>query len=182
MSKTDSIRSCWRGRCPNVAAGHARRRTGVRAQLVAGNHRPVRPRLAAWRLVARRADGGRAASCCPFDGSAAVVRTMQGGKSSRYVRHWKCPTHCGESAAVRATVLYSAPGTCGTRVRRSSAAGSAAGLVWAERPSGQPWTETEREYLALTAQDAGTIAGAGRSRRPGARPRTTVAAARATRP
>ena len=56
------------------------------------------------------------------------------------------------------TVLYSAPGSAGRVFAGVQPLGRPLGLVWAERPAGQPWTETEREYLVLTAQDAGTIA------------------------
>lgn len=52
------------------------------------------------------------------------------------------------------TVLYSAPGSAGRLFAGVQPLGRAMGLIWAERPSGQPWSDAEREYLALCARTA----------------------------
>jgi signal transduction histidine kinase len=50
------------------------------------------------------------------------------------------------------TVLYSAAGTAGRVFAGVQPLGRPMGLVWAERPAGQPWGDAEREYLALTGK------------------------------
>lgn len=54
---------------------------------------------------------------------------------------------CGET-----TVLYSIPNTSGRVFAAVQPAGRPAGVLWAEKPAGQPWTDAERSYLALSAK------------------------------
>jgi len=50
------------------------------------------------------------------------------------------------------TILYSAAGSAGRLFAGVQPLGRSLGLVWAERPAGQPWGDAEREYLVLSAR------------------------------
>jgi signal transduction histidine kinase len=50
------------------------------------------------------------------------------------------------------TVLWVTPGTAGRVYAAVHLAGRPMGLVWADRPAGQPWSEADRAYLVLTAR------------------------------
>jgi signal transduction histidine kinase len=50
------------------------------------------------------------------------------------------------------TVFYALSGCAGRVFAKVSFVGRPMGLVWAEKVAGQPWTETDRAYLHLTAQ------------------------------
>src|SRR5581483_8281842 len=50
------------------------------------------------------------------------------------------------------TVLWVAPGTAGRVYAPVHLPGRPMGLVWADRPAGQPWSEADRAYLVLTAR------------------------------
>lgn len=50
------------------------------------------------------------------------------------------------------TVLWVAPATAGRVYAAVHLPGRPMGLVWADRPAGQPWSEADRAYLVLTAR------------------------------
>jgi signal transduction histidine kinase len=87
----------------------------------------------------------------PVDGVAPVVRTLEAG-SLRDAPPLEVPDAQRRIRSGETTVLYSAPGSAGRLFAGVQPLGRPLGLVWAERPAGQAWTETEREYLALTAR------------------------------
>ena len=67
-------------------------------------------------------------------------------------RRWKSPMPCGAFGPVKATVQYSSPGSAGRLFAGVQPSGRPLGLLWAERPAGQPWGDAEREYLVLSAK------------------------------
>jgi signal transduction histidine kinase len=89
----------------------------------------------------------------PAAGPAAVVKTVHpsGAVDPPFV-----PPEAAEATRhVRNTdVTYLAPtaGTGGRVFAAVTPAGRPMGLVWADRPAGQPWAEADRAYLALTAR------------------------------
>src|SRR5262245_25468694 len=97
----------------------------------------------------------------PVEGSPPIAKAVHGGSSA---------SANGEPEVVKAdapvevpdalrrirggegTVLYSARGSAGRVFAGVQPLGRPMGLVWAERPAGQPWGDAEREYLALTGK------------------------------
>lgn len=51
-----------------------------------------------------------------------------------------------------ATVLWQVPGTAGRLYALLQPAGRPAGMVWAERATAEPWSEAERQFLALSVR------------------------------
>lgn len=87
----------------------------------------------------------------PCEGSTPVVRSLEGGQL-RDTPPLEVPDAQRRIRSGETTVLYSAPGSSGRLFAGVQPLGRALGVVWAERPSGHPWDETDREYLALTAR------------------------------
>ncbi len=50
------------------------------------------------------------------------------------------------------TVLWQVPGTAGRLYARLAPSGRPAGAIWAERTAREPWTDADRQYLALAAR------------------------------
>ena len=87
----------------------------------------------------------------PVENSAPIGKTIQSGipGASPPV---EVPDALRRIRGGESTVLYSAPGTAGRVFAGVQSPGQPMGLIWAERPAGQPWGDTEREYLALTGK------------------------------
>ena len=100
-----------------------------------------------------RACGWRA---CGFvwqnENAQKVVRTVHGGLLTEAQAPLEVPDAVRRIRAGEPTVLYSAAGSTGRVFAGVQPPGQSLGLVWAERAAGQPWTETERAYLVLTAK------------------------------
>ena len=82
----------------------------------------------------------------------AVVRTVQGGILVDAPAPLEVPDALRRLKSGESTVLYSIPNTAGRVFAAVHPSGRPAGVVWAEKPSGQPWTDAERAYLALTGK------------------------------
>src|SRR5262245_29731536 len=97
-----------------------------------------------------RACGWRACGVVlPVENAPPVARTVQGGGVSD-APPVEVPDALRRVRGGESTVFYSAAGTAGRVFAGIQLVGRGVGLVWAERPAGQPWGDTEREYLALT--------------------------------
>jgi signal transduction histidine kinase len=104
--------------------------------------------LASW----SKACGWRACGLVlPNDGATPVVKTIEGG-SRTDSPPLEVPDAVRRIRGGETTVLYSAAGSAGRLFAGVQPLGRPLGLVWAERPAGQPWGETEREYLVLTGR------------------------------
>jgi signal transduction histidine kinase len=88
----------------------------------------------------------------PADQSAAVVRTVQGGVLADAPAVPEVPDAVRRLRGGETTVLYSVPNSTGRVFAALQPAGRPLGLLWAERHTGQPWSEAERAYLALVAR------------------------------
>jgi signal transduction histidine kinase len=100
-----------------------------------------------------RACGWRACGVVwPADQPPAVVRTVQGGVLADAPAVPEVPDAVRRIRGGESTVLYSVPNSTGRVFAAVQPAGRALGLIWAERHPGQPWSETERAYLALMAK------------------------------
>jgi signal transduction histidine kinase len=108
--------------------------------------------LAGW----ARACGWRACGLVlPIDGAPPVVRTAPAGAAAGAAGDGppvEVPDALRRIRGGEGTVLYSAAGTSGRVFAGVQPAGRAMGLVWAERPAGQPWSDADREYLVLTGK------------------------------
>jgi signal transduction histidine kinase len=99
-----------------------------------------------------RACGWRACGLAmPAEVNSPVARTVQGGAPCD-VPPVEVPDALRRIRGGETTVLYSAPGSSGRLFAGVQPVGRPLGLVWAERPAGEPWGEAEREYLVLTAR------------------------------
>jgi signal transduction histidine kinase len=105
--------------------------------------------LVAW----ARACGWRA---CGFvwlsENSQPVVKTVQGALLSDAPPPLEVPDAIRRIRGGESTVLYSVAGSTGRVFAGVQPVGRPLGLVWAERPAGQPWSDAERAYLVLTAK------------------------------
>ena len=88
----------------------------------------------------------------PGDNSPAVVRMVQGGTLVEASSPPEVPDAVRRIRAGEETVSYSVPGTTGRVFASVQPLGRPLGIVWAEKVAGQPWTEAERSYLALTGK------------------------------
>jgi signal transduction histidine kinase len=100
-----------------------------------------------------RACGWRACGFVwPADSAPTVVRTVQGMAPAEAPAPPELPDAGRRIRGGEETVMYSVPGTTGRVFAGVQPHGRALGVVWADRVAGQPWTEAERAYLALTAR------------------------------
>lgn len=109
-----------------------------------------------------RVCGWRACGFAWVGEGAPVVKTVQGGMPVEAAAPPEVPDALRRLKAGEATVLYSIPGTTGRVFAAVQPAGRPAGVLWAEKAAGNPWTEADRAYLALvakTAERAPTLAG-----------------------
>lgn len=84
--------------------------------------------------------------------NGSVVKTVQGGASVDMPAPLEVPDALRRLKSGEQTVLYSVPNTAGRVFAVVHPSGRPAGVVWAEKPAGQPWTDPERAYLALTGK------------------------------
>jgi signal transduction histidine kinase len=87
-----------------------------------------------------------------LDGSR-LARTAQGGTVDQ-TEPLEVPDALRRIRGGENTVLYSAPGSSGRVFAGLQPPGRPLGLIWAERPAGQPWNDAEREYVALCGKTA----------------------------
>jgi signal transduction histidine kinase len=98
-----------------------------------------------------RACGWRACGLVLPGETTAHTRTLQGGSMSQEPPV-EVPDALRRIRSGESTVLYSAPGSAGRVFAGIQPPSKPLGLLWAERPAGQPWGDAEREYLALSAR------------------------------
>lgn len=99
-----------------------------------------------------RACGWRTCGFAWAGEAAAVTKTVQGGAPVEAPAPLEVPDALRRLKGGESTVLYSIPNTAGRAFALVHPAGRPAGVVWAEKPAGQPWTDAERAYLALTGK------------------------------
>jgi signal transduction histidine kinase len=88
----------------------------------------------------------------PGDNSPAVVKTVQGGALVDVSSPPEVPDAVRRIRGGEETVMYSVSGTTGRVFSGVQPVGRPLGVVWADRVAGQPWTEADRAYLALTGK------------------------------
>jgi signal transduction histidine kinase len=88
----------------------------------------------------------------PGDNTATLVKQVQGGVFVEAAAPPELPDAVRRIRGGEATVLYSVPGTTGRVFAGVQPVGRPLGVVWAERAAGNPWTEADRAYLALTGK------------------------------
>lgn len=100
-----------------------------------------------------RACGWRACGFVwPGDNGAVVVRTVQGGALVELPTPPEVPDAVRRIRAGEVTATYSVQNSTGRVFTAVQPAGRPLGLVWAEKPAGQPWADADRAYLVLTAR------------------------------
>jgi hypothetical protein len=104
--------------------------------------------LAGW----ARACGWRACGFVWTGETGPVVKTVQGGAPLEAPAPLEVPDALRRLKGGEASVFYSIPNTAGRVFAPVHPSGRPAGVLWAEKPAGQPWTDPERAYLALTAR------------------------------
>ncbi|MBN9119075.1 MAG: HAMP domain-containing histidine kinase [Planctomycetes bacterium] len=82
----------------------------------------------------------------------AVAKTVQGGLPAEAPAPPEVPDALRRLKGGEPTVLYSVPNTSGRVFALVHPSGRPAGVLWAEKPAGQPWTDAERSYLALAGK------------------------------
>jgi len=85
----------------------------------------------------------------PGDNSPAFVKMVQSGTSVEASAPPEVPDAVRRIRGGEDTVMYSVPGTTGRVFAGVHPIGRPLGVVWAERASGQPWSDADRAYLAL---------------------------------
>jgi signal transduction histidine kinase len=104
--------------------------------------------LAGW----ARACGWKACGFAWAGEAGGVSKTVSGGVAVEMPAPLEVPDALRRLKGGEATVLYSMPNTSGRVFAAVQPAARPAGVLWAEKPAGQPWTDAERAYLALTAK------------------------------
>jgi signal transduction histidine kinase len=104
--------------------------------------------LAGW----ARACGWRTCGFVWQGEHSSVVKTVQGGNFAELPAPLEVPDALRRLKSGEATVLYSIPNTAGRVFAAVHPAGRPIGVLWAEKIAGQPWSDAERSYLALTAR------------------------------
>lgn len=84
--------------------------------------------------------------------SPAAVKTVSGGNLVESPAPPELPDALRRIRGGEETVMYSVPGTTGRVFAGVQPTGRPLGVVWAERVAGQPWTESDRAYMALTGK------------------------------
>jgi signal transduction histidine kinase len=99
-----------------------------------------------------RACGWRASGFVWSSESGTVVKTVQNGTAADESAPPEVPDALRRLKGGESTVLYSVPNTAGRVFAAVNPAGRPAGVVWAEKQAGQPWTDAERAYMALVGK------------------------------
>jgi signal transduction histidine kinase len=88
----------------------------------------------------------------PGDNSPAVAKTVHNGVLAESSSPPEVPDAVRRIRGGEETVLYSVAGTTGRVFAGIQPTGRSLGVLWADRVAGQPWTEADRAYLALTGK------------------------------
>lgn len=99
-----------------------------------------------------RACGWRACGFVWNGENGPVVRTVQGGAPVEAPAPLEVPDALRRLKSGETTVLYSIPNTAGRVFAAVQPAGRPVGVLWAEKIAGQPWSDADRSYLALTGR------------------------------
>lgn len=84
--------------------------------------------------------------------SNSVVKTVQSGLPVDIPAPPEVPDALRRLKQGEPTVFYSLPNSAGRVFAAVQPVGRTPGLLWAEKAAGQPWTDTERAYIALVAR------------------------------
>jgi signal transduction histidine kinase len=87
----------------------------------------------------------------PGENSPAIAKMIQGGTIVESAPP-EVPDAIRRIRSGEETAIYSVAGTTGRVFAGVQPTGRPLGLVWADRVAGQPWTDADRAYLALTAK------------------------------
>jgi len=87
----------------------------------------------------------------PNEGGTGHARTVHGGSITEEPPV-EVPDALRRIRSGESTVQYSSAGSAGRLFAGVQPSGRPLGLLWAERPAGQPWGDAEREYLVLSAK------------------------------
>ncbi len=99
-----------------------------------------------------RACGWRTCGFAWTGEGGTVLKTVQAGAPVDAPAPLEVPDALRRLKGGEPTVLYSIPNTAGRVFAAVHPAGRPVGVVWAEKTAGQPWTDAERAYLALTGK------------------------------
>ena len=88
----------------------------------------------------------------PADCPTAVAKTVHNGTVSEGAVAQEVPDAVRRTRAGEATAFYSIANSSGRVFAPVMPAGRPLGLLWADHVAGQPWTDEDRAYLALTAK------------------------------
>jgi signal transduction histidine kinase len=88
----------------------------------------------------------------PGDNSPSVVRTVQGAALVDASPPPELPDAIRRIRGGEEHAVYSVAGTTGRVFAGVQPIGRPLGVVWADRPAGQPWTDADRAYLTLTGK------------------------------
>jgi signal transduction histidine kinase len=104
--------------------------------------------LGAW----HRACGWRGCGFAWTGESGAVVRVANGTVSADTPSPPEVPDALRRLKSGEATVSYSVQNSSGRVYSAVQPAGRPAGVLWAEKAAGNPWTDAERAFVGLTAR------------------------------
>jgi signal transduction histidine kinase len=104
--------------------------------------------LAGW----SRACGWKACGFAWAGEGEPVVRAVQGGPAADAATPPEVPDALRRLKHGETTVFYSLPNSAGRVFAAVQPVGRTPGVLWAEKPTGQPWADAERAYVALTAR------------------------------
>jgi signal transduction histidine kinase len=99
-----------------------------------------------------RACGWRTCGFAWAGEAGTVTKTIQNGVAVDAPAPLEVPDALRRLKGGEATVQYSIPNTAGRVFAAVHPSGRPAGVVWAEKHAGQPWTDAERSYLALAGK------------------------------
>ncbi|MDY3563601.1 HAMP domain-containing histidine kinase [Gemmata sp. JC673] len=99
-----------------------------------------------------RACGWRACGFVWSGEGPPVVKTVQAGAPLELPAPPEVPDALRRLKNGETTVAYSLPGTTGRVFAAVQPAGRPTGVLWAEKSAGNPWTDSDRSYMALVAK------------------------------
>lgn len=99
-----------------------------------------------------RACGWKACGFAWAGDAEPVVKTVQNGAAADLPAPPELPDALRRLKQGEATVFYSQPNTAGRVFAAVQATGRTPGVIWADKPAGQPWADAERAYLVLTGR------------------------------
>ncbi len=99
-----------------------------------------------------RACGWKASGFAWVGDSEPVARTVQGGSEVEFMAPPEVPDALRRLKHGETSAFYSLPNSAGRVFAAVQPAGRTPGVLWAEKPAGQPWSDAERAYLTLAAR------------------------------